>query len=161
RMAGMGVDAADIDGSGRPALVVTDFYLAGTAVFRNEGGLNFQDWSNPSGLGPAGLQRLGFGVVFFDANLDGRPDVAIANGHVYRNGDRIGQPFAQEAQLFVGDGQGRFRDVSARAGGYFRQRFVGRGLACADYDNDGKPDLAFSHNMGPVALLRNRTPAEN
>ncbi len=156
-MAGMGVEAGDLDGSGRPALFVTDFFQAGSVLFRNRGGLNFQEWSNPSGLGPASIHRLGFGTVFLDADLDGRLDVAVANGHVYGNGDAIGQPFAQEAQLFAGNGQGHFREVSAQAGAYFRQRRVGRGLAWADYDNDGRPDLAFSHNAGPVALLHNRT----
>jgi hypothetical protein len=160
-MAGMGVEAGDVDGSGRPALLVTDFFHAGNVLFRNRGNLHFQDWSNPSGLGPASLRRLGFGAVFLDADLDGRLDVVVANGHVYRNGDEIGQPFAQVAQLFLGDGRGSFRDVSAQAGGYFRQRRVGRGLAWADFNNDGKPDLAFSHNAGPVALLRNATPTES
>src|SRR5439155_9989971 len=69
--------------------------------------------------------------------------------------------FQQEAQLFLGVGHGRFRDVSAQAGGYFRQRRVGRGLAWADFDNDGRPDLAFSHNGGTVALLLNRTANDN
>jgi hypothetical protein len=160
-MAGMGVEAGDLDGSGRPSILVTDFYLAGSVFFRNQGRLHFQEWSNPSGLGPASIHRLGFGTVCLDADLDGRLDVAVANGHVYRNGDEIGQPYTQKAQLFTGDGLGRFRDVSAQAGAYFRQRRVGRGLAWADYNNDGRPDLAFSHNAGPIALLQNRTITTN
>ena len=46
-------------------------------------------------------------------------------------------------------------------GAYFREKRVGRGLAWADYDNDGRPDLAVSHNGGPAALLRNRTDTTN
>jgi hypothetical protein len=46
---------------------------------------------------------------------------------------------------------------SPGSGSYFRTRRVGRGLAWADYDNDGKPDLAFSHNGGPIAPLHNET----
>ncbi len=156
-MAGMGVEAGDIDGSGRPSLYVTDFYLMGSVLFRNRGRLQFQEASDWSGLGPATIHRLGFGTVFFDAALDGRLSIAIANGHVYRNAEQLNQPFAQQAQLFVGDGHGRFREVSAQAGGYFHQRRVGRGLAWADYDNDGRPDLVYSHNGGPLTLLHNRT----
>jgi enediyne biosynthesis protein E4 len=161
-MAGMGVAAGDIDGSGRPSLFVTDFYHHGSDLFRNRGGLNFQDWSNPSSLGPLSMQRLGFGAVFLDADLDGRLDVAVANGHVYRNAPEVdGGQFAQQAQLFLGDGQGRFREVSLQAGPYFQQYRVGRGLACADYDNDGRPDLVFNNNAGALALLHNLTETKN
>jgi hypothetical protein len=157
-VSGMGVEAGDIDGSGRPSLLVTNFQNKGSVLYRNKGSLLFQEWSNPSGLGPATLHRLGFGTVLFDADLDGHLDIAQANGHIHRVAPEVyGAPYAQEAQLFLGNGQGRFRDVSAQAGGYFRKRLVGRGLAWADYDNDGRPDLVFSHNGGPIALLRNCT----
>lgn len=87
---------------------------------------------------------------------------AVANGHVVRNAEAIyGDPFRQEAQLFVGAGPALFRDVSALAGPYFQQKRVGRGLAWADFNNDGKPDLVFSHNGGRPALLRNDTATEN
>lgn len=161
-MAGMGVQAADVDGSGRPSLFVTDFYRSGSALFRNRGGLTFEDASNTSNLGPASIRRLGFGTVFFDADLDGKLDVATANGHVYRNAEELyGEPFLQQAQLFLGDGRGKFRDVSAQAGKHFQRRLLGRGLAVADFDNDGRPDLAFSHNAGPLVLLHNRTETPN
>jgi enediyne biosynthesis protein E4 len=161
-MAGMGVQAGDIDGTGLPSLLVTDFYRLGSDLFRNRGGLTFQDWSNGSGVGPASRHRLGFGTVLCDVDLDGRLDVVTANGHVYRNAEELfGEAFLEEAQLFLGDGAGRFRDVSTQAGAYFRRRLLGRGLAWADYDNDGRPDLAFSHNGGPVVLLRNATATSN
>jgi hypothetical protein len=160
-MSGMGVEAGDVDGSGRPSLFVTDFYHNGSVLFGNRGRLRFEDWSHPSGLASASVLRLGFGTVFADVDLDGRLDIAVANGHIWRNAEVIEQPYAQEAQLFVGEGQGRFRDVSAQAGTYFRRKLVGRGLAWADFDNDGRPDLAFSHNAGPVVLLANRTDTEN
>ena len=160
-VSGMGVEAGDIDGSGRPSLFVTNFQNEPSVVYRNRGNLRFDDWTARSGMGQS-LARLGFGCVFFDADLDGRLDVAVANGHVNRNSQKLyGAPFGQEPQLFLGTGGGRFRDVSNQAGPYFRTPVVGRGLAWADYNNDGLPDLAFSHNGGPVALLRNRTETAN
>jgi enediyne biosynthesis protein E4 len=157
-VAGMGVDAGDVDGSGRPSLFVTNFHFVPNVLYRNAGNLLFHDWTHRSGLGPPSLDRLGFGTVFCDVDLDGRLDIAVANGHVSRNAPEVYRAgFAQEAQLFMGRGEGRFRDVSSLAGGYFREKRVGRGLAWADYDNDGRPDLAFSHNGGPIALLHNRT----
>jgi hypothetical protein len=161
-IAGMGIAVGDLDGSGRPSLVVTNFQNEGSAVFLNLGGMRFREWSHPCGLGPASLKRLGFGIDLFDPDLDGNPDVAIANGHVVRNAPSVYKaPFEQEAQLFLGDGKGRFREVSERVGAYFREKRVGRGLAVADFDNDGRPDLAVSHNAGPVKLLRNATEGAN
>jgi hypothetical protein len=160
-ISGMGVDAGDVDGTGRPSLFVTNFQNKPNVLFRNQGGLLFQEWSTPSGLGGPSINRLAFGTVFVDVDLDGRLDVAVANGHIHRLAERLGAPFEQEAQLFLGEGEGRFREVSEQAGPYFRQRRVGRGLAWADYDNDGRPDLVFSHNGGPVALLHNATTTTN
>jgi hypothetical protein len=161
-LAGMGIDAGDLDGSGRPSLFVTNFQNRPNMLYLNRGGLRFEDASFASGLGSASLSRLKFGTVFIDADLDGHLDVAVANGHIQRDNERIsGNATAQEAQLFLGDGRARFREVSDRAGEYFRQRYLGRGLAWADFDNDGRPDLAFSHNGGPVALLHNRTETAN
>src|SRR5262249_51612765 len=122
----------------------------------------FEDASFASGLGAPSLARLKFGTVFLDADLDGHLDIAVANGHVQRNSlDLGGSQSEQEAQLFVGDGRGHFRDISEQAGTYFRERYVGRGLAWADYDNDGRPDLAYSHVAGPIALLHNETDTAN
>jgi hypothetical protein len=161
-LAGMGVDAGDLDGSGRPSLFVTNFQQRPSMLFLNRGGMNFQDGTYPSGLGAASLSRLKFGTVFIDADLDGNLDIAVANGHVQAKSMEIGgHPTEQEAQLFLGDGHGRFREVSHEAGTYFNERYVGRGLAWADYDNDGRPDLAYSHVGGPIALLHNQTETSN
>jgi hypothetical protein len=161
-MAGMGVEAGDLDGSGRPSLFVTNFQNEPNVLLHNRGGLCFDDWSIRSGLGLPSVARLGFGCVFFDADVDGVLDVAVANGHINRNSQELyGAPFAQEAQFFHGSGSSRFRDLSLRAGTYFHNPVVGRGLAWADFDNDGRPDLVFSHNGGPVALLHNSTRTAN
>ena len=157
-MAGMGVAVGDIDGTGLPSVLVTNYQDEPTMVFRNRGKMDFREWSHRSGLGPATVKTLGFGIELFDADLDGTLDVAIANGHVVRNSMAIFKaPYEQPAQMFVGDGEGRFTEVSDAAGGYFREKHVGRGLAVGDFDNDGRADLVFSHNAGPIKLLRNAT----
>jgi enediyne biosynthesis protein E4 len=161
-VAGMGIDAGDLDGSGRPSLFVTNYQARPNMLYLNRGGMRFQESSFASGLGTPSLPRLKFGTVFFDADLDGYLDIAVANGHVQRYGEQVnGIPTAQEAQLFLGDGRGHFRDVSAQSGRYFNERFIGRGLAYADYDNDGRPDLAFSHVGERIALLHNETETAN
>jgi hypothetical protein len=161
-VAGMGVAVGDVDGSGRPSLFVTNFQNKPNILYRNKGNLFFQEWSSPSGLGPPSINRLGFGTVMVDVDLDGALDVVVANGHIERYAPEIlGCQYEQEPQLFLGNGGGRFRDVSDQVGPYFRQRHLGRGLAWADYDNDGRPDLAFSHLGGPLALLHNRTATDH
>ena len=160
-VSGMGVEAFDVDGTGRPSLFVTNFFNQPNVLFRNRGGVRFREAAAEAGL--AGRwDRLGFGTVTIDANLDGRPDVAVANGHLHPDAAVVYRaPYAQPAQLFVGTGPGTYRDASDRAGPFFREPRVGRGLARADYDNDGRPDLAFSHVGGPPALLHNRTETAN
>lgn len=155
-MAGMGIIAADVDRSGFPSLVLTNFHFEPNVLFRAVGEGTFVDHTYASGLGGPSHASLGFGVVCLDANLDGSPDIAIANGHVNRSAQRISSaPCAQPMQLFLGDGRGTFRDVSATAGGAFRLSRIGRGLAACDFDNDGRSDLAVTENGGQLALLRN------
>lgn len=161
-MAGMGVAVGDVDGTGRPSVLVSNYQDEPTMVFLNRGKMRFQEWSHPSGLGPATMKTLGFGIDLFDADLDGNLDVAIANGHVVRNSMEIYKaPYRQAPQLFLGDGRGHFKEVSATAGSYFQEPRVGRGLAVGDYNNDGLPDVVISHIGGPVKLLRNETQTPN
>ena len=162
RMSGMGVTAADLDGSGRPSLFVTNFQRSPNVAFFNRGNLKFDDASFQSGLGGPSTDRLGFGTCAFDANADGIIDLAVANGHVQRAArEAFGVPYAQAPQLFLGLGSGHFRDGSATAGPNFLQPRVGRGLAVADFNNDGRSDLAMSSLGEPTALFRNRMESGN
>lgn len=161
-VAGMGVAAGDVDGSGRPSLFVTNFQNEPNLLYRNRGDLLFTESSTLSGLGIPSVSRLGFGTSLCDVDLDGRLDIAVANGHIHRNAQELySAPFAQKAQLFLGDGKGRYRDVSPHAGAYFRADHVGRGLAASDFDRDGRPDLVFGHCGGPIVILQNRTETAN
>lgn len=162
RMSGMCAEAGDMDGSGRPALFVTNFQHQPNVLFRNHGGLRFEEVGLASGLGGPSRSRLGFGAALLDADLDGHLDLAVANGHVYRSAQALdGSAYAQEAQLFLGDGRGKFRDASRTAGPDFLAPRVGRGVARCDFDGDGRPDLCMSAVGGPVALLHNVTETAN
>jgi len=161
-MSGMCAEVADVDGSGLPEVFVTNFQGQPNVLFQNLGQLQFREEVATSGLGGPSRDKLGFGAAFLDADLDGRLDLAVANGHVYRTApDLLGIPYAQETQLFRGRLHGGFRNVGATAGSDFRKPRVGRGLARADFDNDGKPDLALSTVGGPVTLFRNVTSTPN
>lgn len=156
-MAGMGVDLADYDNDGRLDLVATDYADAPNELWHNEGNWIFSDATYSSGVGPPSVPLLGFGVAFLDADLDGFKDLVVANGHVMDNIARVrrGVSFAQPALFYHNRGNGTFAELSNSLGSDFTQKRIGRGLAVADYDNDGDPDLLQVSLNGPVALLRN------
>ncbi len=154
--AGMGVDVADFNNSGRPGVAITNFDNEMIGLYRASGDGNYVDVATQSGVGLASKDRLGFGCVFLDADLDGWLDLAVVNGHIddtVRNVRGVG--YAQPPQLFLNDGQGKFRDVAGEIGGGFTQPKVGRGLAYGDFDRDGDLDLLMTTNNGPAYLFRN------
>jgi hypothetical protein len=154
--AGMGVDAADYDGSGRPSLIIGNFSNEMMALYHNEGTGLFIDEAPSSAVGRASLLTLTFGCFFFDYDLDGRPDIFAANGHVADDIERVQSRvrYAQRPHLFRNAGQKKFEDMTAQSGG-LTQAFVGRGAAYADYDNDGDLDVLVTTNNGPAHLFRN------
>ena len=161
--AGMGVDAADFDNSGRAGVAITNFEGEMIGLYRAQVSGQYQDVATPAGVGFASRNRLGFGCVFADIDLDGTLDLVVANGHIddtVRN-IRGNVGYAQPAQLFLNQGNGTFRDVAEAAGGGFIQPRVGRGLAFGDFDRDGDVDLLMTVNNGPAALFRNDRAAEN
>ncbi|HEX3148831.1 MAG TPA: CRTAC1 family protein [Gemmataceae bacterium] len=162
RIAGMGIAVADFGSTGWPGIFVTNFQRSPNVLFVNHGAFRFDDGTYASGLGGPSLNRLKFGTCAVDVDLDGYPDLPVACGHVSRTSKELfGVPYAQEAQLFMGEPLGKFREASSSAGADFLHPRVGRGLAWADFDGDGKPDLAMSSIGDPVALLRNRVPNDN
>jgi hypothetical protein len=155
--AGMGVDAADYDGSGRQSLIIGNFSNEMMALYSNEGNGLFIDEAPASTIGRASLLRLTFACFFFDFDLDGMLDIFAANGHVADDIATV-QPtitYAQPAHLFRNLGKKRFEDVSLRAGAALARPAVSRGAAYGDYDHDGDLDLLVTANNGPARLLRN------
>jgi hypothetical protein len=155
--AGMGIDAADFDNSGVNGLAITNFDNERGALSRAGAGGPFSDAAMRSGVGAASRNTLGFGCAFFDADLDGRLDLAVANGHIDPTARNLrpGAAYAQPPHLFLNLGAGKFRDVAAQAGSDFAAPKVARGLAYGDFDNDGDVDLLITTNGGPALLYRN------
>jgi enediyne biosynthesis protein E4 len=154
--AGMGVDVADFNNSGTPGVAITNFDNEMIGLYRASGGGNYVDVAAQSGVGLASKDKLGFGCIFLDADLDGALDLAVVNGHIDDTvRDVRGVGYAQPPQLFLNDGQGKFRDVAGEVGGGFAQPKVGRGLAYGDFDRDGDLDLLITTNNGLAYLYRN------
>jgi len=155
--AGMGVDASDYDHSGFPSLLITNFSNQMISLYHNEGKGLFVDEAPRSDIGRASLLTLGFGCFFFDYDLDGWPDVLVANGHIDADIQRVQSnvKYAMPPHLFRNNGKGRFEEVTKSLGSAFTNPRVGRGAAYADFNNDGRLDLLLSTNGGPVYLFRN------
>jgi len=155
--AGMGVDAADYDGSGKQSLVIGNFSNEMMALYHNEGTGLFIDEAPTSTIGQASLLTLTFGCFFFDYDLDGLPDIFAANGHVSDDINTVQQKvkYAEPPHLFRNLGRKKFEEVTSKLGRALQQAIVARGAAYGDFDNDGDLDLLIAVNNGPARLLRN------
>jgi enediyne biosynthesis protein E4 len=157
--AGMGTEFADYTGDGRLDLVVTNHEFETHSLFRNDGGGVFTDTTVESGLGPATLPFVGFGVAFFDFDNSGVLDLGIVNGHVIDNTPifRAGSSHAQRKLLFRNLNGRRLQEIGNTAGPGFAPSSVGRTLIAGDVDNDGDVDLLVTNNGRAPELLRNGT----
>lgn len=153
----MGIDAADYDHSGYPSVVIGNFSNEMVALYHNEGNGFFIDDAPTSAVGPATLLTLAFGCFFFDYNLDGYPDIYLANGHVEDDINRVQQKvtYAQPPHLFENLKGRQFQEVTSLMGKEFAAPRVARGAAYGDYDNDGDLDLVITTSGGPARLFRN------
>jgi hypothetical protein len=155
--AGMGVDAADYSGTGRPSLLIGNFSNEMLGLYHNEGGGLFIDEAPSSTVGQASLLTLTFAAFFFDYDLDSRLDIFSVGGHVADDIQKV-QPkvsYAQAPHLFRNLGGKKFEDMAARVGPDFERPMVSRGAAYLDMDGDGDLDIVVSANNGPALLLRN------
>jgi hypothetical protein len=151
----MGVAGGDLDGDGRPDLAVTNFFGESTTFYRNLGGATFADATASVGLKAPSRFLLGFGAVFLDVDNDGRLDLATANGHIHDLRPNV--PYPMRPQLLVGGPDGRLIDVTRRVGAPWTVPRIGRGLAVADLDNDGRLDLLLVAQNSPLAFYHNQT----
>ena len=155
----MGIDAAHYRNDPEVGIAVGKFANEMSSLFVTaETRTPFVDEGVIEGLGPASRIPLTFGVVFLDYDLDGRQDLLLANGHLEHEINKVqqSQTYAQPPQLFWNCGDacpGRF--VPVTQGGDLTAPLVGRGIATADIDADGDPDILITQNGRRPVLLRN------
>ncbi len=158
--AGMGVEAADFHGDGLVDLFVTNFAQDSATLYRNLGGMFFEDVSVPLKLKAITYDALKWGCALFDADHDGDGELMIANGHIYPQVDEaphLNESYRQ-TPLLMHVKPDQMIDVSAQAGPAFAVKASARGLAVADYDDDGDLDVLLTQMDGPPLLFRNETP---
>jgi enediyne biosynthesis protein E4 len=157
--AGMGIDAGDVDNDGDEDLIVTNLKGEGYDLYVNDGSGLFEDQGERSGFGFGSFAYTGFGTAWIDIDNDGWLDTLVVNGAVQTiealRAANDPFPLHQMKLLFLNLGNGRFDDVTRKAGAAFQLSEVGRGAAFGDIDNDGDVDVLVANNGGRVRLLVN------
>ena len=164
--ASMGVDAGDVDGDGDEDLVMTELTGQGFNLYVNDGSGNFRDASAASSLAALSLPYTGWGAAWFDFDNDGWLDVLSVNGPIVANEANDGRgtepfPYDQRKLLLRNLGNGRFENVTGKAGAVFTLSEAGRGAAFGDIDNDGDVDVLVGNDNGRVRLLVNNVGNQN
>ena len=155
--AGMGVSVGDYLHTGHPALVVSNFALDNTPLYRNGGNWDFQEVSYAAGLGLPSLPWVKWGIAFVDLDNDGWLDLFTVTGHVYPQADQIpsSPKYRQPKLVQLNQRDGTFCDASDQSGPAVLEPRVSRGLAVGDLFNDGNMDLVVEDLVGKPMLLRN------
>ncbi len=163
----MGVDAGDFDSDGDDDLFMTHLTRETNTLYVNDGLGLFEDRTATIGLGAPSLAYTGFGTAWLDFDNDGWLDLLAVNGAVQASHQRFAgggrasaqaggpPPLDQPNQLFRNLGNGRFDEVTRRAGPVFGLSEVSRGAAFGDVDNDGDVDVLVTNNNGRARLLIN------
>ncbi len=156
-MAAMCISLGDYDNDGWLDLFITDFQKNSYHLWHNDGKGSFDEVSDQAGITVPTRDVLSFGGGFFDYDNDGWLDLFIANGHVYPEVEQVSPDvhFKQFNTLFHNEGNGKFTETTKIAGSGFQTPYVGRGVAFADFDNDGFMDLVVGNNGDPPLLLHN------
>jgi hypothetical protein len=156
--ANMGIAYADTNADAIPDILITHLIQEHDTLWRgrrSQQRVYFQDTTFDAGLAVDSRQYTGWGTVFADFDQDGMADLVVANGHIR---PEPGQAMAYEnAPLLWHNRQGRFWNVSALAGPYFKAAHMARGLATGDLDGDRDLDLVVVHHFKNSVVLWNET----
>ena len=162
-MASMCISLGDFNNDGWLDLYISDFQKNSDHVWRNSGKGYFDEVSDEAGITLATKDVLSFGGGFFDYDNDGWLDIFIGNGHVYPEIEQVTADtlYKQHNSLFHNEKNGKFSEVSAQGGLNSLPPRAARGVAFADFDNDGYIDVVVANNGDPPTLLHNNALHKN
>jgi enediyne biosynthesis protein E4 len=158
-VAGMGADFRDLTNSGRDDIALDAMYWDGFTLYQNTGGQPaFSDETMSSGLVRATRDLTAWGMGIYDFDNDGRKDLFFAASHFPGTQAQVRSAPELGNHVLRNLGDGKFEDVSESAGADFQQRALFHGAAFADFDNDGRIDVAVTSINGPLKIFRNVSP---
>jgi len=162
--AGMGIDAADISGDGQQDIYITHLDFELNRLYTNNGDGSFTDATFSSGIGNKAILLSGVSMKFVDYDNDGWPDILqlnsamVDNVHLYHSEVSYKEPLL----MFRNLGKGQFEKIPDGAlGADFSIPIAGRGIATADFNNDGAVDIAINSRGDYPMLLRNDQPHDS
>jgi hypothetical protein len=155
--AGMGIDAADVDGDGWQDVYITHLDFELNRLYHNNQNGTFDDYTYRSGIGNKAILMSGVSAKFLDYDNDGWPDIVQTNGAMVDNVQLYHSEvtYKEPLLMFRNLGKGLFAKVSESLGPDFVRPVAGRGIATADYDNDGDIDIVTNNRDDYPELLRN------
>lgn len=158
----MGADFGDYNHDGWMDLFVTNFSDDHSTLYENVGGGNFSDVTEQAKLLSGGWNNVKWGTKFIDYDLDGWPDLFIANGHVYIEADRwnMDTGYRQHLQVLRNQHDGTFKDLTSQLGTDLLRKALGRGIAVGDLFNQGGIDVVVNNLDETPALLHCAPPSE-
>ncbi len=155
-IAGMGGDFRDFDNDGKPDLIVSGILNDSFLLFHNLGAARgFEDYAQRTGLLMATRQFTGWSLGMYDLDNDGWKDLFFALSHLAQMDRYQGTDSTLPNRVFRNIEGKRLQDVSAAAGPDFQRAAMHRGVAFADFDNDGRIDAVVSVVNGPAKLFHN------
>jgi len=155
--AGMGIDSADVDGDGWQDVYITHLDFELNRLYHNNHDGTFDDYTYRSGIGNKAILMSGVSMKFLDYDNDGWPDIVQINGAMVDNVQLYHSEvtYKEPLLMFRNLGKGQFEKVSESLGADFMRPIAGRGIATADYDNDGDMDIVTDNRDDYPELLRN------
>ena len=155
--AGMGIDAADVNGDGLLDVYITHLDLELNRLYLNNGDSTFTDDTYASGIGANVRLLSGIATKFLDYDNDGWTDILQLNGAMLDNVNLYHSEvtYKEPLTMFRNGSLGHFALTSSNLGADFVRPVAGRGLATADFDNDGDVDIAINNRGDFPELLRN------
>ena len=158
----MGVDFRDYDNDGLPDIAIAALAGETFPLFRNVGKGSFLDFTYGSRIGPLSNRRSGWSPALIDFDNDGWKDLFVSGSHVNDTVEAFeATPYRLPNAIFLNARDGTFRDQSAEAGSQFQAAAAHRGAAFADFNHDGRIDIAVSVIGERAELWENTSPGGN